>query len=216
VNDSDSEILNLLREHQALTINELINKLGVTATAVRQKLDRLTSGGLIRRDRQFANDGRQPTRGRPSYRYELTDAGRRKLGNNLSDLAVVLWEEVRQIPDASVRAAVLSGVLRRLVQQYGDRIQGESLDGRLSSLSTLFAERQIPVSVGSRNGLPVLKVHGCPYPDVAQHDRTICDLETELFSRLVGRPIHLERCQDHGCCTFQAAPQAGVPAGAPT
>jgi predicted ArsR family transcriptional regulator len=73
----------------------------------------------------------------------------------------------------------------------------------MSALADIFAQRQIPVRVERQNGLPVLNVHGCPYPDLAQHDRTICEMETELFSKLVGQPIKLGRCQDPGCCTFQ-------------
>lgn len=204
--DSDTAILGLLREHQSLTINEMIEKLGVTATAVRQKLDRLISGGLISRHRQTVVGGQNHSRGRPSFQYELTDAGRRQLANNLSDLAGVLWEEVRLINDSAVRAAVLNGVMRRLAQQYGDRIRGNTFEERLTSLADLFAQRQIPVRVESQDGLPVLNIHGCPYPDLAHHDRTICEMETALFSKLVGQELKLGRCQDHGCCTFQTAP----------
>ena len=204
MSQSDSSILDLLREREALTINEMIELLGVTATAVRQKLDRLVAAGLILRHRQVATDGGHNVRGRPSYSYELSKTGRRHTGNNLSDLAGVLWQEICQIPDPSVRATVLNGVMRRMAQQYGDQITGTTLDERLESLAEMFAQKHIPVRVERQNGLSVLNIHGCPYPDLAQHDRTICELETELFSKLIGQPIKLERCQDHGCCTFQA------------
>ncbi len=205
---SDASILGLLRERGALTINEMIGLLGVTATAVRQKLDRLSATGLIQRHRQFASDGQQHMRGRPSFSYELSDAGRRQIGNNLGDLAEVLWEEVCRISNPIIRATVLHGVSHRLAELYGDRISGRTLDERMAALADIFAQRQIPVRVERQNGLPVLNVQGCPYPDLAQHDRTICEMETELFSKLVGQPIKLGRCQDHGCCTFQALEDA--------
>lgn len=213
---SDDSILNLLRERDSLTINEMVESLGVTATAVRQKLDRMIAAGMIERHRQFATHGGQHVRGRPSYSYGLSEAGRRHTGNNLPDLAGVLWEEVCQISDPSVRVTVLNGVMRRMALQYGDRIKGKTLDERLASLAELFTQRQIPVRVQQQDGLPVLNVLGCPYPDLAQHDRTICELETELFSKLVGQPIKLGRCQDHGCCTFQAAPNQELVAEATT
>jgi predicted ArsR family transcriptional regulator len=83
VSSSDITILELLRERGPLTINDMIGLLGVTATAVRQKLDRLSASGVIQRHRLFASDGRQHTRGRPSFNYELSDVGRRQIGNNL-------------------------------------------------------------------------------------------------------------------------------------
>ena len=212
VSQSEASILELLRERGALTINELIELLGVTATAVRQKLDRLVASGLIQRHRQFATDGGQHVRGRPSYSYELSEAGRRQTGNNLSDLAGVLWEEVCRISDPGVRATVMHGVSHRLAEMYGDRISGQTLDERMASLAEVYAQRQIPVRVERQNGLTVLNIHGCPYPDLAQHDRTICEMETELFSKLIGQPIKLGRCQDHGCCTFQAFEEVAVAA----
>ena len=215
MSQSDNSILELLRENGPLTINEMVELLGVTATAVRQKLDRLVPAGLILRQQQVAGEGRHHLRGRPSYSYELSEAGRKHIGNNLGDLAGVLWEEVCRIPDPKTRATVLGGVMRRLAQQYGDRITGATLHERLASLAGLFAQRHIPVRVEQQNGLPVLNIHGCPYPDLAQHDRTICEMETELFSKLVGQPITLGRCQDHGCCTFQAVPNPGMAVQAP-
>lgn len=215
MSQSDNSILELLRQHGTLTINEMIGLLGVTATAVRQKLDRLVASGLIQRHRQFAGDGQHHVRGRPSFTYELTETGRRQIGNNLGDLAEVLWEEVCRIADPGVRATVLHGVTQRLAELYGDRISGNSLDERMGALAEIFAQRQIPVRVERQNGLPVLNVHGCPYPDLAQHDRTICEMETELFSKLVGQPITLGRCQDHGCCTFQTAGTVPVSAETP-
>jgi predicted ArsR family transcriptional regulator len=205
VNDGDFQVLNLIRENESLTINRLIDLLGVTATAVRQRLDRLAAAGLIQRHSHSVRDGHAHHRGRPSYRYELTEAGRKHLGNNLSDLAGVLWDEICQIEDARLRSAVLNGVIRRLAQQYGDRVSGSSLEERMRSLAEWFTLRRIPARVERQSGLPILNIHGCPYPDLAQHDRTICEMETELFSKLVGHSLKLGRCQDHGCCTFQTA-----------
>ena len=42
----DQAVLNLLRRHGSLTIQDLIEQLSVTATAVRQRLDRLESAFL--------------------------------------------------------------------------------------------------------------------------------------------------------------------------
>jgi predicted ArsR family transcriptional regulator len=46
---SDKTILDLLRKRDALTVSELADALGVTATAARQRLTRLLSHGMIRR-----------------------------------------------------------------------------------------------------------------------------------------------------------------------
>ena len=64
-----------------MTISALVAEMGVTATAVRQRLQRLMAEGLI--ERQTENKGR----GRPNHRYSLTEKGERSAGNNFADMA---------------------------------------------------------------------------------------------------------------------------------
>src|SRR4051812_17300355 len=58
---SDKAILDLLRKQDSLTVSELADAIGVTATAVRQRLTRLLAQGMIRR--HATKEGR----GRPSH-----------------------------------------------------------------------------------------------------------------------------------------------------
>ena len=74
---SDVTILDLLRKRRWMSVSEFRDALGVTATAVRQRLTRLMAQGYVRRE-AIESSGR----GRPSHRYELTTEGRRKTGAN--------------------------------------------------------------------------------------------------------------------------------------
>src|SRR5688572_23370720 len=101
---SDESLLDLLRRRGGLSVLELEKLMQVTATAVRQRLARLTGMGLIERKAHKAK------RGRPVHRYELTAKGRRFAGDNFADLATVLWEELREIQDPQVRKGLLQRV----------------------------------------------------------------------------------------------------------
>lgn len=182
-----------------MTVGELVESMGVTATAVRQRLTRLMALGHISRTQTACG------RGRPSHRYELTDQGRNSAGNNLGDLAVVLWEEVQQIEDTETRHRVISGVVERLAAKYESEVSGETIEERMRSFSQLFAERKIPVSVEHKDGLPVIKVSGCPYPTLAADNREICEMEQQLLEKIIGSPVDLCQCQQDGdkCCSFQ-------------
>ena len=68
---TDAAVVELLRVEQALGIADLSTALGVTATAVRQRLDRLMKAGLVERS-TIARP-----RGRPAHAYRLTPAGRK-------------------------------------------------------------------------------------------------------------------------------------------
>ncbi len=115
---SDSALFDVMRERGSLSIGDLAELLGVTATAVRQRVNRLMGQGLVRRS--LVRSGR----GRPSHQYELTTLGRRQAGANFTDLAIVLWQELREIKDPEVRRGLLERVSRRLADNYVCEVQG--------------------------------------------------------------------------------------------
>ncbi|MFO0869635.1 MAG: MarR family transcriptional regulator [Pirellulales bacterium] len=198
---ADATLLDLLRRHGRLSIGELAEQLEVTATAVRQRLNRLMALGWIQRSIVRAG------RGRPSHLYELTPLGRRQAGANFTDLALVLWQELREIKDTEVRRGLLERVCRRMAERYAGQIRGAGLQERMESLAELFRQRRIPVEVEQTGGLPVLNALSCPYPDLAEQDRSICSLERMLFSELLGESLRLAECRLDGdaCCRFAAA-----------
>lgn len=203
---SDQGLLDVLRREGALGITELAEAMGVTPTAVRQRLSRLMASGLV--DRQL--EDRQPEkngRGRPGHRYRLTEKGVRRAGDNYGDLATVLWEEIRAVKDPEVRRGLLQRVVSRMADGYRHAVQGNNLSERMESLTHLMGERQIPFTTAQQNELPVLKALACPYPDLAAQDRSICAMERMLFSEVVGSSLKLTQCRLDGetCCTFEAS-----------
>jgi predicted ArsR family transcriptional regulator len=212
---SDLQFLDLLRKDRALSVSQLIVKTGVTATAVRQRLNRLLRDGLIERQ---ASAG---SRGRPSHRYQLTDKGRRSAGANFADLAVALWQEIREIKDREIQRGLLQRLSKRMASSYAEQIHGDSLGERMESLAQLFTSRQIPFEAqkaSDTRSLPVLSAHACPYPELAEQDQSICAMERMMFSELLGENVKLTNCRLNGdsCCTFEPATShvaAGISSG---
>ncbi len=198
---SDDAVLDLLRKLDSMTVSELADSLKVTATAVRQRLNRLMAQGYIDRRTTHA------ARGRPSHRYALTAEGRRKTGSNFFDLAIALWQEIRSISDADVRRGLLQRISRRLVDSYAGQIEGDTVEEKMQSVADLFSERRIPFTVDRSGGLPVLTALACPYPDLAEQDRSVCAMERMLFSDLLGQNVRLDKCRLDGatCCTFEVS-----------
>ena len=201
ISDSDREVVDMLMVHSPQEINHLEQRLGVTATAVRQRLGRLMSVGYV--ERSTVSSGR----GRPVHQYSLTEQGRLSGGNNLADLAVALWQQVQQIPDAAIREGVVSGTIDRLVTKYAAEISGDSASERMASISQLFGDRDLPVRFDQNDdGLPVISVGGCLYPGLSESGTKICELEQQVLERVVGDEVQLCTCQRQGdtCCSFQA------------
>jgi predicted ArsR family transcriptional regulator len=196
---SDVVILDLLRQQDEMTVVQLTAAIGVTATAIRQRLVRLLDQELIERSTVPS------VRGRPRHVYCLTTKGRRRSGENFADLAIALWQEIRQIEDPVVRSGLAARISRRLASMYADKVVGDSLEQRMYAVKALFEDRQLPVVVNTRGKLPVISVETCPYPDLAEQDREICQMEGMLFSEILGVQMNLTSCElDGDCnCTFE-------------
>jgi predicted ArsR family transcriptional regulator len=164
-------------------------------------------GGLVERRAEVAG------RGRPMHRYWLTAAGERSAGNNYDQLARVLWDEVRAIQDPHVRQGLLNRISQRLATVYRDQVAGDSLSERMGSLAELMTEQDLPFVRDGSQESPVLTVLACPYPDLAERDRSVCAMEKMLISEVLGEGVRLSSCRLDGasCCTFEAS---AAPVGA--
>ena len=207
---TDAAVIDLLRVEGALGIGALSAALGVTATAVRQRLDRLMRQGLVERQ---ALGGR---RGRPAHAYSLTDAGRRLGGDNFRDLALVLWREIRGVRDMDVRRGLLGRIGSALATLHRSEVSGAEPADRLRGVAEIMQRRDIACAVDATaagtGGLPVLTSYACPYPDLAEEDRGICAAERAMIEELVGSPVSLAECRLDGgsCCRFALAPAASA------
>lgn len=199
---SDRDFLATLQRLQPASVQELCTAIGITATAVRQRLLRLQCEGAV--ERQTIRQ----ERGRPCHAYALTEAGSKLLGDDHAEIAAVLWREIMRIEQADVRQRVLQGVRAALVQRFGSQTDQVSLAGRLQRMCSALSEHGFDVdySVESNGpGLSILREHNCPYHEIASADPSICDLEQSVFSDLLGVPVELSSCRldGHRCCEFQ-------------
>lgn len=202
----DRELLVAMRGGETIGVGELTEILGVTATAVRQRIDRLLEMELIEREKMVAG------RGRPTYRYRLTVAGYRRAGANPADLADAMWREILAIEDEQIRETLLSAVAARLGRQFAAEVcegdKEESIEARMQNFSEMMSARHIPAEVSHSGPLPVLDIGACPYPSLtdASEDRAMCRLEEQMISEALGQPVHLSSCRLDGdeCCQFSA------------
>ena len=197
---SDRPLIECLRRNRSGSVAEMSEWLEVTPTAIRQRLSRLMEQGIVAREVQ------KQGRGRPIHRYHLTTDGERTAGDNYADLAVTLWNEIRAISDPTVRRGLLQRITTRLAGVYRDQVRGESVRERMDSVADLMARRDVPFESSTHQGLPVLTAMACPYPDLAEQDRSICAMERMLLADLTGYGLKLTECRLDGgnCCRFEA------------
>jgi predicted ArsR family transcriptional regulator len=202
---SDRELLDLIRRAGPVTVVEMAERLGVTGTAIRNRLARLLCTGLV--ERRAEHQGR----GRPRHTYQASVLAQKQLGQNYADLAVALWDELMgTIPDRKLRRHLFIRVTERMAEMYRAQVSGDEWEGRLVQLTNLLLDRGVEAEVALDAGvaIPVLRQHSCPYYELAESDRTICALERKMFEKVLGRGLRLSQCRLDGdrFCDFEAKP----------
>ena len=89
------------------------------------------------------------------------------------------------------------GLLRRIADRmtsfYREQLRGETLAERMEALADLFpaAADSDRGSASTEGELPYWSLLACPYPDLADQDRTVCAMERLLISDLLDHPVSL-------------------------
>jgi predicted ArsR family transcriptional regulator len=202
---NDRQFLERLHRIAPATVQEVCTDLGVTATAVRQRLVRLHERGLIARE--TVRHGR----GRPHHTYSVTETGLRELGDNYADLALILWREIGRIEEPEVRTRLLGRVRDAMVSQFRRVPQHVALSERIEGLRDALGDRGYDVEVDHSGLLPILRENNCPYLELAETDSAICELEHAVFEKVLGTELELTQCclDGHRCCEFQPANAGG-------
>jgi predicted ArsR family transcriptional regulator len=202
---SDRALLDLIRRGGPLTVAEMAASLGVTATAIRNRLARLLGAGLVERQAEHQD------RGRPKHTYQVSVEAQKRLGQNYTDLALVLWDEMMStVSDRKLRRLLFTRVTDRLAEIYRCHVSGQEWEARLVQLTNLLHDRGVEAEVAkdTAGAIPLLRQHSCPYYELAESDRAICALERKMFEKVLGRSLRLSQCRLDGdrFCDFQAKP----------
>jgi len=204
--DSDAStrhrVAQSILEHGPSTAAVLGDRLGLTAAAVRRHLDVLIDRGLLvaREQRVYGSRGR----GRPAKVFVLTDAGRADFYSAYDDLAISALEfladeagspSVRRF--AASRVAPAEARYREVLLSAAPEVSAaQTLAGALTADGYVASVQ--PSALGEQ-----LCQHHCPVAHVAERFPQLCEVETEMFSRLLG--VHVQRlatiAHGDGVCT---------------
>ena len=143
-------------------------------------------------------------RGRPARVFALTDAGRANFYSAYDDLANVALEFLSETggPDAVTRFA--QSRIAAVEDRYRDNVAkagpettpAEALAAALTDDG--YVASTLPSAIGEQ-----LCQHHCPIAHVAERFPQLCEVETEMFSRVLG--VHVQRlatiAHGDGVCT---------------
>jgi predicted ArsR family transcriptional regulator len=183
------------------TAAALADRLDLTPAAVRRHLDHLIDEGAIeaREPRVYGHRGR----GRPAKLFALTESGRDRFDQKYDDLAV---QALRFLSETGGDEAVMAFARRRVSELetfYRDILAAQPELPPSEALARALTQGGYAASVRKAPVGDQLCQQHCPVSHVAHEFPQLCEAETELIGKLLGR--HVQRlatiAHGDGVCT---------------
>ncbi len=203
VSAAGMRVVKLLVGRPPQTVADLIDATGVTRTAVTEQLNELVAAGFVERDTE-----RLPGRGRPRHLYTATNAALLLLFTNLQRLVVpAIWRALDEIGGEGLTHDVLHRVAMTLADHYRARITATEPAVRLKELTDLLEQEGGLVEVVEENGELTLRKRSCPFISMYEGSESVCSVDVEMLSAVVGCRVVRTACRHHGdpCCSFALA-----------
>lgn len=190
-------VVHLILHGGPQTAKSLADELDLTPAAVRRHLSSLLADGTLvaREERVYGPRGR----GRPSKVFALTDAGRAELQHQYDSLALLA---LRRLSASELRGLGEDRVAV-VEEKFHTAREGDARRSAIELLAEVLEEEDYAAALRPvRSGTQLVQYH-CPVADVAAQYPILCEIETQLFSRLLG--THVQRlatiAHGDGMCT---------------
>jgi predicted ArsR family transcriptional regulator len=201
--DTRQQILEIIKRHGEVTVQELSTELGLTSVTVRHHLEILRSEGYIS-DPEVKRSSRP---GRPRYVYHLTSTAADLFPNNYSGLASALLGSIEECMAPEERDALLDNAAERIAERAGDLPRNP--EARVESVVT-FLNQQGYVSRWERSREEevsyMIYVSSCPYFHVSQSHQDTCQIDLHMVQLLAGAESVVERlsnaAMEGGLCVY--------------
>ena len=187
-------------ENGPSTAAQLSNRLGITPAGIRRHLDGLLADGTLEAREPHAALSRG--RGRPSKVFVMTDAGRQRFEHTYDDLAI---SALRYISTKN------PSFIKEFAQHRADdlakkfEIKFSKSKDRTKALGEFLSSEGYSTTIHKVGVGQELCQHHCPIAHVAAEYPELCEAETEIFSKTLGRHVQRLATIAHGdgvCTTF--------------
>ncbi len=197
-------IVNALKRTQGLTVTELAGALGMSYMGVKEVCVELDRRGLLSTWREPKPES---TTGRPRMLYRLTDRAHDLFPAASNPLTLEILDASKKLLGPAAPEKLLLLVWQQKAVDFGARMIGDSLAGRIESLARLRDDEGHMAVV--ENGTRIIENH-CPFLDVLRAYPLVSKLEADLFTRLLGVPVCRAETNAAGLYRAEFSPARGV------
>lgn len=192
----------LLERKAGMTVDELVESVGLSRSAVNQHLVALERDGYIRQGTA------RRTKGRPGRVYLLTENGTNQFPKQYSWFARIVLQGLRQkVGDAELATYMYElgidmsavGIPRLVGKNRAERV----LEIVKIMNETGFVARTIPADVGDK--LLRIECKNCVYHDLSKEFTEVCRFDIGFLSGLMGAEVEHQSCMQRGgdACRFR-------------
>lgn len=190
------------------TVTDLIKATGVTRTAVTEQLNELVAGGYVERTLE-----RLPGRGRPRHLYRATHAALLLLFAGNQNLVVpAIWRALGEVGGRDLVRKVIQHVSQTVADHYCRRLTAREPAERLKQVAELLRQEGGLLDLKKTpDGSLVLHKRSCAFISMYDPSGSICEVDEDFLSRVVGSPVRRVGCRHAGdpCCSFEIAAPSG-------
>ncbi len=197
-------VLLAIKEHGALTADQLADMLNISTVAVRRHLDNLQTAQLIRYEEV------QNGVGRPSYVYSLTDRAQRIFPRNYQELAGDMLDTIKDLYGKKAVEAIFTKRTNKKIQNYRFLVNANSLSKRVEQLVSLRrADGYMSTWEETEDHSFIVNELNCPIQHVAEGCETACREDLRIFSDLLNAQVtrvnHM--VQGDNACSYLISPK---------
>lgn len=179
--DTRERILDILKERNQATVDELSQELGLTAVTVRHHLDILRGEGYV----AAPIVRRRKTPGRPQYAYTLTEKASKFFPKRYRQLASLMLDEMQ----VCLSSAEVDGIMRRIGERIADQaalLDTGGFETRVAAVVEFLDGLGYMARLEPCDGGYLLHIVNCPYEQVADEHNVVCKMDARMLACLLG------------------------------
>jgi predicted ArsR family transcriptional regulator len=203
ISASGMRLLKLLVGNPPQSISEMMDALEVTRTAVTEQLNELVRAGFVEREPEHLS-----ARGRPQYLYKATNTASLILhAQKHCQVVPSIWRVLEDIGGGELVSEVRTKVAKILAEQFLPKITAKRPQERFRQLSKLLNAEGDLTEVSTSGGRMKLHKRSCAFLRLVDEEQTICCLDQEMMSFIVGKTVRRIDSRHAGACrcTFEIA-----------
>src|ERR1041385_5275427 len=196
------EILNSLKRTKGMSVNELVDKMGMSYMGIKQHCLTLQRDGYL-------DTWRRPQRmGRPEMVYRLTRRSHDLFPADSNHVTLELLNAAKDIYGANAPEKLLYNVFEKRTEALKAKVKGETVAERAKSLAKARDSEGYMAEFrpSEKDGPQILECHS-PVMNLLEKYPIIGRLEQEMFEAVLGTPVRREETRASGLyeCAFYFA-----------